>query len=141
MKEQIIELMKSFFSEMNKWERECGAISDASETEDLDMDKEYRILCEKKRSIFAKYCTTKNVQAVSEYNMSWGRKGDYKYDNERMSVVELKENKDRITVITQRQKPMPEEHRFILLNEDEQWRLDSKKRRMIGDKTWKTDYL
>lgn len=132
--------MESFFSEMNAWEKECNLISDREDEEDVD--EEWDQQTEKVKEIFSKYCTPVKRTSGTSQGLTWGGEGSYIYDPHQEKVVEVQElGSNEAVVITNRKRPLEEDHRYVVKKIDGTWLLHDKKRRMAGTNAWKTDYL
>ena len=134
---EIDELMHSFFTEMNNWERFCNQI-------DRESTFSYEIKSKKQkdevRKITDKYLTKKERKMGLPEFISYGDEGSYSYNPDEEEIVVIEIIKNNATVTTARKKPIEQQYRYFLKKSKDGWLIDSKKDFLIGKENGKAQY-
>ncbi len=120
----IENLVYSFFTEMNKWEKFC-----------YEVDNNKNILYEDKRTeqkkeaerIVNRFLTNKERKMGLPNYISYGHEGSYKYNPEEEKIISIEVEKNKVIVTTFREKPIEDYNKYVLKRVKENWLIDSKK--------------
>ena len=129
-RQEIIQVLTSFFTEECEWERVCD--------QNLVNDSEREIII---MNILKKYCTPKERKYGDFAIRSYGYDGIYNYNPQKIDIesIEINRNKAIVTIIST--EPLRELYQFILKKTTNGWLIDSKKMYSTWEQKWKNAIL
>jgi hypothetical protein len=133
------QVVERFIYEMNLWEK-CSEEIDNDEKDGLSWEQKDAVIKEKVADIITKYCTPKKRMMSAPNSIMRGLEGSYVYDPlmEKIDNVQIEKNKILVYTIKQEEK---ESFCYVLLMKNNQWLIDSKKRKFYGEEKWSNSYL
>ena len=138
--EKIQKIIENFIFEMNTWEKESERI-DNDENDGLDWKQKDALIKEKVAIIINKYCTPQKRAMSAPNSIMRGLQGTYIYDPNEEKICETKiEKSNRILVYTYKEEEQYY-YCYVLLKQNNEWLIDSKKSRFYQDEKWSNSYL
>lgn len=135
---EIENLIYSFFTEMNKWEKYCYEVDNNTELSFEDKRLKQK---EEVKIIVDKFLTKKERKMGLPDNISYGHEGSYTYNPDEEKIVDIEVDNKKAIITTQREKPLNEQNQYILKNTKNGWRIDYKKRFSSWKKKWENAIL
>ncbi|MUG31059.1 hypothetical protein FRN27_22405 [Aeromonas salmonicida] len=128
-----IGVLLSFFSAMNKWEKDNympmreGGIEEQSKAQD-EID-----------TIFLKFCTIRDRKIGRQASLNCGEPPEYSTDSQPIGHVETKGKK--VVIYTEQLNRLKNKYRYTLHYKSDEWRIDKKERFSPVEDKWVKDSL
>ena len=140
-KVEIQERLYSFITEMNEWEKECNNIANDKALKFEEQFEKQKKLVEK---IFVEYCTKKERKQGRPTTISYGNDNSYNYDPKLETITKVEETSDNKKVIVYTETKlgdMPMKNQYSMVNKNQMWLIDTKKRYSNWKKKWVVETL
>jgi hypothetical protein len=124
LEEQIKIILENFFTEMNKWEVEAHARLQVNPKDPNHIKETYEIARIGLQDIYDRFLTKKDKKNT-RYNFLQSPP-EYDYLLESITSIIIK-SKKKIEVETYKNNHAPLKNQYVLLLDDEEWKIDNKK--------------
>jgi hypothetical protein len=131
---EAVKILKSFFQKMHDWELFCQETDQDNElTSGQKIEKQKEAIIK----IFKEYCTDKERKNGRPNIIHYGGDGYFEYDPNEEKIIDYEQiNKNKIIIYTERQTPMPQRFQYTVINKNNRWLIDGKKKANFENTKW-----
>ena len=137
---EVQERLHSFITKMNEWEMECNNVANDKALTFKEQFEKQKKLVEK---IFDEFCTKKERKQGRPTTISYGSDNSYNYDPKLEAITKIEETDDdkKIIAYTETTGDLPMINQYLMVNKNQKWLIDTKKRYSNWKKKWVIESL